>query len=169
MSKDEFYYDFARRQLERQDSLLSDYQERTYRVITVAVALLGATAVTLNLGRGVESFLVPLIAPLVVLAVSFGVAMFQSIQVLSPKCWRAGVEPEEMRNQLPHYEVEGLREWAADCNIDSVVLNDKQLTTRANKLKSGFWALGVQGLSVVAVGVLIALDSGSNVAPPVAA
>ena len=167
MSKDEFYYDFARRELERQDSLNSDYQERAYRIITVAVALLGATAVTLNLGRGVESFSVPLIALLAVLSLSFVGAMFRSIQILGPKPWSAGVEPNEMRKQLPDYEERGLREWAADHILDSVASNDKQLSVRAGYLKQGLAALAVEGLCVVLVGVFIALNSGPNVALPV--
>ena len=169
MSKDEFYHDFARRQLERQDSLLSDYQGRAYRIITVAVALLGAAAVTLNLGGSVQSLPIHVFAPLAGLAVGFGLAMVYSIQVLNPRSWRTGVDPKEMVRQLPHYEEAGLREWAADCIIESVTCNDKELKIRGDKLKQGFWALGFEGLCVVGVGVSIALNLGPSVAPPVTA
>ena len=167
MSKKEFYYEFARQQLARQDSLLADYQERAYRTITVAVALLGATAVTLTLGRGVELISLPLFLLLGALAVSFAFAMVRSVQVLAPGNWSAGVEPKEMRANLPTYEEGGLREWAGDCIVDSLAPNDGRLLVCARHLRDGLIALVFEGLLVVSVGVVVTLSSGPNVALPV--
>ena len=167
MSKNEFCYEFSRQQLARQDSLNADYQERASRTLTVAVALLGATAVTLNLGGGVESISPPLIALLAALAVSVAFAMWRSIQVLAPKDWSAGVEPNEMRENLPNYQEDRLREWAADLIVDSLVPNDCRLLVRAGQLRQGLYALALGGLFVVLVGVFVTLSSGPIVVPPV--
>lgn len=168
MSKDEFYYDYASRQLERQDALNSDYQDRAYRIITIAVTLLGAAALTLNLGRGVDLYSLLLVGLLVGLGLAFVLAMCLSVQILRPDDWKTGVEPAEMRKYISTHALGGLREWAADHVLDSLPANDKLLEVRARKLGKALWALATEGICLVGVGMYVAVTNFSSVSQPVA-
>lgn len=162
MTKDEFYYEYAVREERRQNALNSDYQERSYRIITIAIGLLGASAVTLNLGEGVDLLSARFIGVLVGLGVAFIGAVVLSIKVLRPEDWYEGIRPEDMLKYYPKYEAEGLRTWAGGQILKAVKKNDDQLESRARLLGFALAAAALEAIFVIALGGLVASVSFST-------
>ena len=163
MTKQRFYYDLARQALALQDTTNDEYNQRAHRSITLAITMVGAGAVIVNLGGGIPGWSAPLVGSLVPLVACFLFVVVASVKAMWFEDWHAGVKPEEVRGHLPTYDEDGLTEWAGDRYAESHVANRGILATRSRYLQGALIGLALEAACLIAFGVTVALS-----APPTA-
>ena len=107
MTKQRFYYDLARQALALQDTINDEYNQRAYRSITLAITMVGAGAVIVNLGGGIPGWSALLVGSLASLVTCFVFVVGASVRALWFEDWNAGPKPEEARGRLPDCDEDG--------------------------------------------------------------
>ncbi len=149
MNNAKLYHQFARERLRSQETLNSEYDTKTNRTLTLAVALVSIGVLVINLsGSSVTQNLWMLVSSAVLL-VAFAAIAWCSVMGRRLSNWHRGPSERSFAGYVNQLNERILQQWVNDSYSSALRFNDATLSRKAKWVEYAQYLLFVEVLALI--------------------
>ena len=158
--KARLYYEITRDRLANQSDLNREYGVKALSVLTLCVALVGATAVVLTLPDPSVKLAGAIVWLLAALSVCFAtLTAFFSIRAASLLRWYSEPSGSAVAQHLLTYSLTDLLIWAGDTYEHHIERNKHNLRTKASDLQQSLYGLVLTAMALVSLALYVVSEA----------